>query len=492
MGLTRKTTTLAVVAALSAAPPALAFDCIRAADVVAAAAEERDPTAREARLREALELCPQEGRARVLLGDLYRDRGEHARAREAYARAAVLSPNATLARERLRALDQAESSATKAPVHEPPAVIAEILGAAPAKTRHAASGTSGPSEARVLVASKRPPPRKPVEVEVIRPSFGPVEGGGDLGPEDAASPPPADTARTEGGGVLVLRAYEGWPGGDAESPEDAEPPGARVIEISPGAPAAAESAPRRRRAESLPEGLAESPRAPRTASRARARGVEAPRAPSSAAPRTATPSPAPSAPASPIDGRDTPLACVRADDLYEEGRALSDGSLGEEFAYQKALELCPSHVASLNALGAVYVGRGDWKEAAERFKRAVDLKPDYAKAWFNLSAVYEHEGDRARALSALEQVVRRDPAYAKAYPRLAELYVEAGRSDDAIAAYRKLLDQGGDPATRFRLGVLLWNRGQKTEGAQLVQAAVTQDPGLLERPEARLIVKDSF
>ena len=114
-----------------------------------------------------------------------------------------------------------------------------------------------------------------------------------------------------------------------------------------------------------------------------------------------------------------------------------------------------------------------------------------------VAALMTNEGE----VDFMAQIARRLPIWVVGqllglpesdYPRLAELYVEAGRSDDAIAAYRKLLDQGGDPATRFRLGVLLWNRGQKTEGAQLVQAAVTQDPGLLERPEARLIVKDSF
>ncbi|MBZ0252756.1 MAG: tetratricopeptide repeat protein, partial [Candidatus Methylomirabilis sp.] len=190
--------------------------------------------------------------------------------------------------------------------------------------------------------------------------------------------------------------------------------------------------------------------------------------------------------------QDSAAACARAEELYKEGVALSDGSIREEFAYQKAIEACPSHAESRNALGVVYVIQKKWGMAESEFRRATEVKPDFAKAWFNLGSLYEQSGEFTRAIDAFLAAIDADKSYVKSYPRLAGLYLRFGNEEAAIQHYERMLQVGDDADAHYQLGVLYWKKGDKPRAGGHIQQAVKLNPDLLNKPEAGRIISAAF
>jgi Flp pilus assembly protein TadD len=138
--------------------------------------------------------------------------------------------------------------------------------------------------------------------------------------------------------------------------------------------------------------------------------------------------------------------------------------------YTKALAIEPDNVDVMSNLGAAYYRFGQLDNAIEIYNRAMAIAPDDAGIRSNLAAAYfqkyEPDGPTDYLDMALEQynkAVELQPDLAEAYYGRGVVYLVLKRVDEAIAAFEKFqeLDTGTDPdATLGAQEILDQLRGQ--------------------------------
>jgi len=149
--------------------------------------------------------------------------------------------------------------------------------------------------------------------------------------------------------------------------------------------------------------------------------------------------------------------------------------------YEAALRLAPEYYPAHNNLGALYIGKSDFKSAEEQFREAVRVDQNEAQAYFNLSNVlmltkrfseaettldqglqrrpdsafgyflqgclYGQAGKPAEAEKSLQNALRLDPKMPQAHLQLVNIYLQQNRRQDAITQLQAFLqDFPGAPA----------------------------------------------
>ena len=148
--------------------------------------------------------------------------------------------------------------------------------------------------------------------------------------------------------------------------------------------------------------------------------------------------------------------------------------------YLAALKTAPAYYPAHNNLGALYLGKSDFKSAEEQFREAVRLDQNEAQAYFNLGNVlmltnrlpeaestlaaglqrrpdsafgyflqgclYGRTGKLAESESSLQNAVRLDPKMSQAYLQLVNLYMRQDRREDAITQLQTFLKGFPDAA----------------------------------------------
>lgn len=100
---------------------------------------------------------------------------------------------------------------------------------------------------------------------------------------------------------------------------------------------------------------------------------------------------------------------------------LDEGRLREaEEQFRLSAESAPNVIA-LDALGAIFLGRGDSAKSERAFLRALSLNPADALAHFKLGAIYAARGSVAAAIEEYEAGLRADPTNAQALAVLRKL-----------------------------------------------------------------------
>ena len=131
-----------------------------------------------------------------------------------------------------------------------------------------------------------------------------------------------------------------------------------------------------------------------------------------------------------------------AEDWYDLGCELElNAPRQAQDAYQRALELDPSHAGSRVNLGRLLHESGHPLAAANHYLLALTARPSDPIAAFNLGVALEDLGRVTEAIAAYEQAIAADPAAADAHFNLAGLYEKDGKAAGAIRhlkAYRKL------------------------------------------------------
>lgn len=90
--------------------------------------------------------------------------------------------------------------------------------------------------------------------------------------------------------------------------------------------------------------------------------------------------------------------------------------------------------------------------------------------------VLAFEGDPAAGgMKVTESLIERSEPLEDGY----DLH-QAGRLKEAEAAYRRVLEDGDDPLTRYNLGVLLEDLGRKAEAMDMYRAALRGDPRMAD------------
>ncbi len=83
----------------------------------------------------------------------------------------------------------------------------------------------------------------------------------------------------------------------------------------------------------------------------------------------------------------------------QEGHKLqAAGDLSSALSYyQKALQLDPYNLETVNDIGIIYEGLGDSTTAVAMYKKALEMDPKYLPAYANLAFLYESKGDTENA-----------------------------------------------------------------------------------------------
>ena len=120
--------------------------------------------------------------------------------------------------------------------------------------------------------------------------------------------------------------------------------------------------------------------------------------------------------------------------------ATREGRIDDSIVYfQKALELNPHHLLSLNNLGNAYRLERRWDEARQVLKRALVVASQDAEANYSLGMVYAQTGDNAKAYEYLQRALAARPDYPEALNNLGVLFLVTQRRDDAVASFENCI-----------------------------------------------------
>jgi tetratricopeptide (TPR) repeat protein len=133
-----------------------------------------------------------------------------------------------------------------------------------------------------------------------------------------------------------------------------------------------------------------------------------------------------------------------AAEFFARGVALEEdpGAQAEAIdAYNKCVELDPTHAAAYINLGTLYYNRQDYLLAEKYYRKAIEVDPRYALAYFDLGNVLDETGRLEDAVHAYRSAISLAPTYADAHYNLALAYDKARQPRKALRhwqAYARL------------------------------------------------------
>lgn len=128
-----------------------------------------------------------------------------------------------------------------------------------------------------------------------------------------------------------------------------------------------------------------------------------------------------------------------AADWFAKGISLEEDPSSQREAieaYEKALELNPTHPAAHINLGTLYYNRQDYAKAEQHYRTAVEVDPRYALAHFDLGNVLDETGRLQEAIQAYRQAIQLAPTYADAHYNLALAYEKLKQPRKALLHWR--------------------------------------------------------
>jgi DNA-directed RNA polymerase subunit alpha len=90
-------------------------------------------------------------------------------------------------------------------------------------------------------------------------------------------------------------------------------------------------------------------------------------------------------------------------------------------------------------LGLVRDAQGRYEDALEAYERALQLEPTHRGTLFRLAFLYDLRGEESLAIDYYKQCVAQPPVYEGALMNLGVLYEDAGRYEEAIDCFSRVL-----------------------------------------------------
>ena len=155
--------------------------------------------------------------------------------------------------------------------------------------------------------------------------------------------------------------------------------------------------------------------------------------------------------------------------------------------YQQAIDHKPRYVEALNAQGLVFLQRGEFARAEERFREALD-EFDYAPAYNNLGTAYLQMENLPAAIDAYQKAVALNRADASHHFNLGLALQKAGENEQAVAAFVAALSLEPRHVKAYLSMALSYQRlGHIAEARQALQQLLTVDPN--HATAARLLAR---
>lgn len=146
----------------------------------------------------------------------------------------------------------------------------------------------------------------------------------------------------------------------------------------------------------------------------------------------------------------------------------------------RLVEAYPRSVNSWLNLVQVSLLTGDTPGAERALERAEGLEPDSVKATLIRIDLLLKRGQPEDGLRLMKELVSRHPERMDLKVRLGGLYENLGRKNDAMATYREVAEQESLPPVLYRLGLLLYDAGQKEEALTAWERSLEADPNFVD------------
>ncbi len=109
--------------------------------------------------------------------------------------------------------------------------------------------------------------------------------------------------------------------------------------------------------------------------------------------------------------------------------------------FEKALKIKPNSAKATYFLGLAHFEKGELDKAEEFFKNAISYNSRYVKAFHSLGELMYKKGDIKNAIVHLEQASSISPRAPQRQMLLGELYIKEKRHNDAIALFKRAMEQ---------------------------------------------------
>jgi tetratricopeptide (TPR) repeat protein len=131
---------------------------------------------------------------------------------------------------------------------------------------------------------------------------------------------------------------------------------------------------------------------------------------------------------------------------------------------------------ALTYLGMISDDKGDYDAAEKYYTRALTYDKNNPDIYKNLSLTYRHKKDFDKAVETAEKSVSIKSDDTDAKILLGNVYFETGKYDDAISAYREVLDKTPDnPRVLYNLGSALMMKGDEFAAMEYFKKAGAAD-----------------
>lgn len=159
--------------------------------------------------------------------------------------------------------------------------------------------------------------------------------------------------------------------------------------------------------------------------------------------------------------------------------------------FQRALAIYPDYLDARNDLGAQYLKLRRFDEAAEQFRIVLEKNPKYFNSRLNLGLVLIEQKDYAAAIAQLNQAVDIDGESPSPRLWLGVALLQTGDMPGAERELSRALITGGAnfTAAHYYLAHIYLRRGDSAEASRELKAYLEESPKGEFSEEARLLLK---
>lgn len=182
-----------------------------------------------------------------------------------------------------------------------------------------------------------------------------------------------------------------------------------------------------------------------------------------------------------INQIDRAIALNPENPLFHFNRGVSLAAIGKKeraaASYHRAIEGSPGYAQAHFNLGNLHRDAGETEAAEEQYRKAVQADPAYSKAYLNLAGLLMETGRAEAALDCLSDAERRASDRVGILFKRAMALKSLNRIDDAVAAYRSVLDlQPKFPKADNNLGNIFQEIGDFDKAFHHYRRAIETDP----------------
>jgi tetratricopeptide (TPR) repeat protein len=159
--------------------------------------------------------------------------------------------------------------------------------------------------------------------------------------------------------------------------------------------------------------------------------------------------------------------------------------------FRRAIAIYPEYLAARNDLGAQYLKLKRFDEAAEQFRVVLEKEPRYFNSRFNLGLVLIEQKDYAASVAQLNQAVAIDGALPAPRLWLGVALLQTGDLPGAERELSRALITGGANfvAAHYYLAHVFMRRGDSAEASRALKAYLEGSPKGEYAEEARQLLK---